>query len=272
MAGKISALYVYPIKSCSGVKVRKAMATAAGLQHDRQWMIAHKATGKMLTQRTHPKMTQIKCDLSEDSLSLTLDDRTFYVSFHLKGREMDSVVWKDTVKSYIQDISGLNQALSVFLSADVHLVKFADTRRISADKAPKNTVVQYADKYPFTIADMADLGQLNAYFSAQGLDPIGIERFRANIVLEDVYADVGNRYEHFFIATTPQGKIQGHFCEPCCRCSIPDIDPKTGRKTDHQVKRSLKSYRNTTKDWFSTYSTLDIEGQNLLSVGDAVLF
>ena len=269
ISGILKSLYVYPVKSCKGISLQSAVATPFGLQHDRQWMIVKKTSGKFITQRTHPQMTQIVCALTSTHLTLSFDGLSFSVAFALDGDLIDSTVWRDTIKSKFQDVPGMNEALSKYLNTNVCLVKFAGNRVVQKESAPVGTVLQYADLYPYTIADIADFNNFNNFLEGQNLTPITIERFRTNIVLEGVPADVGTGRKSFRI-TTNIDTLRGEFCEPCVRCPMPDLDPETGEKTKHQIKRNLKVYRDTEKDWFSTHVTLDITGEVLLCVGDKV--
>ena len=269
MSGIIKSLYVYPIKSCKGISVQSAVATPFGLKYDRQWMIVEKDSGKFITQRTYPKMTQIICGLTSTHLTLSFDGLSFSVAFALDGLVVDSTVWRDTIKGKIQDVPDMNEALSKFLNTNVCLVKFAGNRVVEKESAPVGTVVQYADRYPYTIADISDFNNFNNFLKGQDLAPITIERFRTNIVFEGVPADVGTGRKSFTI-TTNIDTLRGVFCEPCARCPMPDLNPETGEKTNHQIKRNLKVYRDTGKDWFSTHSTLDITWEVLLCVGDKV--
>src|SRR2546428_13793215 len=62
----LTALTLYPIKSCAGIALQQATLTAAGLMHaqihDREWMVVD-AQGEFLTQRSHPTMALITPDL-----------------------------------------------------------------------------------------------------------------------------------------------------------------------------------------------------------------
>lgn len=50
---KVSALYVYPIKSCAGINVPEISLTLHGVKHDRQFVLVDK-DGKFLSQRELP--------------------------------------------------------------------------------------------------------------------------------------------------------------------------------------------------------------------------
>jgi hypothetical protein len=54
----IKSLYIYPIKSCKGIKVSSALVTPRGFQYDRQYMLVT-ADGQFITQRKCAKMALI---------------------------------------------------------------------------------------------------------------------------------------------------------------------------------------------------------------------
>ena len=268
---KVNSLYIYPVKSCKGVSVESAVASPFGLKYDREWIIINKQTGKMITQRTHPQMTQINVAINYNDLELSFAGNIFNINFDSKNEIFNGVVWGTNVKGIGQTADGFDEALNNFLEmSDACLMRFIGNRDIKGRiNKEVNGQLKYADSYPYTIADTADLNLLNQYFKDNNLPTITMERFRANIVFDGVIADVGSHNDKFVIETT-NGNIKGNFCEPCTRCPIPDLDPETGQKSNHQMQRSLKQYRDNRKDWFSTHSTLDIKNDILISVGDTV--
>ena len=91
------------------------------------------------------------------------------------------------------------------------------------------------------MASTASLDLLNDKLRAAGREPVGIERFRPNIVLEGVEAHDEDRLELLRIATA-DGEVQLRPVKPCPRCPIPDIDPATAR-SDPAVSDALQGYR-----------------------------
>ena len=69
----LTALTLYPIKSCAGIPLREAVVTRAGLMsahiYDREWMVVD-ADGNFLTQREHPKLATIVPKIKLDTLAL----------------------------------------------------------------------------------------------------------------------------------------------------------------------------------------------------------
>ena len=65
----VTGLFIYPVKSCGGIKLSEAHLLETGLAHDRQWMLVD-ADGRFVTQRTHPAMALIQTALEADVLRL----------------------------------------------------------------------------------------------------------------------------------------------------------------------------------------------------------
>lgn len=55
----IAELWVYPIKSCAGVRVPRATLLDTGLEWDRSWMVVD-AQGNFVSQRELPRMALIQ--------------------------------------------------------------------------------------------------------------------------------------------------------------------------------------------------------------------
>jgi uncharacterized protein YcbX len=73
----ISGLYIYPIKSCGGISLQKAVVTKYGLAAaenpevmDRKWMIVDD-NKVFISQRSHPKMALIQIRIDGDYLLLS---------------------------------------------------------------------------------------------------------------------------------------------------------------------------------------------------------
>src|ERR1700722_6314397 len=67
----ISALNVYPVKSCRGIPLDKATLEMSGVKSDRRWLVINES-GRFITQRELPRLALIVPRLSErGGLSLT---------------------------------------------------------------------------------------------------------------------------------------------------------------------------------------------------------
>ena len=77
--------------------------------------------------------------------------------------------------------------------------------------------------------------------AAGGHAPVGIERFRANIVLDGVHAHDEDRVDELVVATAG-GEVRLKLVKPCARCPIPNVDPATGDSSP-AVLDALQGYR-----------------------------
>ena len=56
----LSALYRFPLKSAMGESLPSLQLDGLGVAGDRRWMFADAETGRFMTQRTFPHMSQLK--------------------------------------------------------------------------------------------------------------------------------------------------------------------------------------------------------------------
>src|SRR5687768_12459339 len=91
----ITALNIYPVKSCRGIALTQARLTAAGFEHDREWLITT-PEGKFLTQRERPLLAQIETALTADRLVLRRPNGAdLQLPLNMTGPEIEVTIWKD---------------------------------------------------------------------------------------------------------------------------------------------------------------------------------
>jgi uncharacterized protein len=91
------------------------------------------------------------------------------------------------------------------------------------------------------VASEGSLAELNTRLAAAGHAPVGIERFRPNVVLAGIEAHDEDRVDSLHIAAG-EGEVNLRPVKPCARCPIPDIDPATGLSSP-EVGDTLRTYR-----------------------------
>jgi hypothetical protein len=243
LTAAIARLFVYPVKSCAGVELREAVLTETGLDLDRAWMVVDE-NGDFVSQRELPRMALIRPTIRLNDVVLRAPGM---LALHL---QIDTVeepvkvrVWDDEVQAY--DMGAVAaQWFSDFLGRRLRLVRFdPEFQRLSNRKwtggaeAPN----QFQDGYPLLVASTASLDLLNAKLARAGHGPVGIERFRPNIVLAGLEAHDEDRLELLRIAAE-DGEVQLRPVKPCARCPIPNIDPATA-ESDPVVTDTLQGYR-----------------------------
>ena len=243
LSGTISRLFVYPVKSCAGIAVQEALLTETGLDLDRAWMVVD-AKGVFLTQRTVPRMALIRPQLKTSELVLRAPGM---LALHLAIDAVESpstvTVWQDTVPAW--DMGPLAaQWFSDFLGQPCRLVRFdPDCRRLSSVDWTQGVEAlnQFSDGFPLLVTSEASLAELNARLVAGGQEPVGIERFRPNVVLAGLGPHDEDRVD---MVRVDAGEQEVHLqpVKPCARCPIPNIDPATAQ-TSPTVADTLQTYR-----------------------------
>lgn len=243
LSGTISRLFVYPVKSCAGIEVQEALLTETGLDLDRAWMVVD-AQGVFLTQRALPRMALIRPQLKTSELVLRAPGM---LALHLAVDAVEGpatvTVWKDTVPAW--DMGPLAaQWFSDFLGQPCRLVRFdPHYRRLSSTDWTQGVEAlnQFSDGFPLLVVSEASLAELNARLVAAGQEPVGMERFRPNVVLAGVQAHDEDRVDMLRVAVGQQ-EVHLQPVKPCARCPIPNIDPATAQSSP-VVADTLQTYR-----------------------------
>jgi len=229
----LSELILYPIKSCAGLSVREATLTSAGLSvdavYDREWMVIDEA-GRFLSQREHPRMALITPRLKGDTLELRAPGMLrLEIPLGLPNpddeRTREVIVWDDTVMAY--DCDDITAAwFSNAVGVPCRLVRFhAGATRFASAKWTGEVAAPtlFSDGFPILLAGAASLADLNEKLAAAGRDPIPMNRFRPNMVIDGIEA-----FEEDYAETFALGEALLKPVKPCGRCPIPSVDQATG--------------------------------------------
>ena len=243
VSARLARLFVYPVKSCAGVEVREALLAETGLDLDRAWMVVDEQ-GVFVTQRELPRMALVKPTLKLHEVVLRAPGM---LALHLAIDTVEEAarvrLWDDEVPAFdMGDVAA--QWFSDFLGRKLRLVRFdPEHRRLSNRKwtGGAEALNQFNDGYPLLVASTASLDALNEKLAAAGHAPVGIERFRPNLVIEGVEPHDEDRLDVIRIATEG-GEVQLRPVKPCPRCPIPNIDPATA-DVDPVVTDTLQGYR-----------------------------
>ena len=240
----VARLFVHPVKSCAGVELREARLMDTGLDLDRAWMVVDEA-GRFVSQSELPRMVLVKPQIRHTEVVLRAPGM---LALHLGIDEVESAtrvtVWNDEVPAW--DMGGVAaQWFSDFLGRPgLRLVRFdPDTTRLASKKwtGGLDAPVEFADGFPLLVASTASLDELNARLADAGHAPVGMERFRPNIVLQGLEAQDEDRLAELRIATA-EGEVVLRPVKPCPRCPMPNVDPATGT-TSPEVMDTLGTYR-----------------------------
>ena len=240
---RLATLHLYPIKSCAGVAPAEALLIETGLELDRAWMVVDDA-GTLVTQREQPRLALVQPTIGHADMVLRAPGMlALHVSLDAVEQPSRVRVWSDEVAAY--DLGNLAaQWFSDFLGRRCRLVRFDPTQRRLSERRWTGAVeaeIAFADAFPLLVASRASLVEVNRRLAAQGHAPVGMERFRPNLVLDGVDAHAEDYLDEIEFDGV-DGPIRIRCVKPCSRCSIPDVDPATG-ETGHAVGDVLAAYR-----------------------------
>ncbi len=248
----LSEIFVYPIKSCAGIPLTRAVLLETGLEYDRNWMVTD-PSGQMLTQRAHLRMALIRTafdqdDLVIDAISSSMrpacrrcarscapsarrcDDH----SRHRLARYLDALDTGEATARWLTECLGTPARLVHFSPA---------TKRLVSQKwtAPLVTHTRFADGFPLFVLGQASLDDLNARLSTKGAPGIPMNRFRPNFVIGGLDA-----YEEDFVGDMQIGDAQLRLVKLCARCPVPTIGQLTGAphpEWPHEPLDTMSGYR-----------------------------
>lgn len=271
MTASIDELFLYPIKGCRGIAVERATLTATGLEidgiGDREWVVVDEH-GEFLSQRELPKMALIETRLTSTTLRLKAPGMLqLEVPFASEGDVLNVTVWNDTVAAVTQG-EVADAWFSRYLGQPCRLMRFdPEARRLSNVRYTGATPAPYkfADAFALLIASTASLADLNARLGKRGIAPVGIERFRPNIVLAGIEA-----FEEDYLERVTIGTTELRVVKPCVRCSVPNVEPATG-ETSTEPGDTLALYRDNARAGGVTFgvNAIVIQGDAELRRGDA---
>lgn len=234
---KIKNLYIYPIKSIGGVELNTANCLEQGLEYDRRMMLVDK-DGIFITQRDFVRMALIGSNLSNGGFtfySKNNESDKIFVPHNLDYKDSISVkVWKHNF--FAKTVSNeYSDWFSSFIGSEVLLVKMDDDsiRKKSLIKSPTSTLLSMADGYPYLFISQSSLDDLNKRLEA----PILMNRFRPNIVVDDLYPYGEEDLDKFTINDIPFRMIK-----QCARCVMTTINQKTAEKLVEPLK-TLSTYK-----------------------------
>ncbi|MCW5669921.1 MAG: MOSC N-terminal beta barrel domain-containing protein [Hydrogenophaga sp.] len=240
----IAQLWVYPVKSCAGISLTEAELTDTGLLYDRAWMVVD-SDGEFVTQRELPRMALIQTAFKMGQLVLRAPGMlALHLALDAAEGPLKVRVWDDEVQAYdMGDLAA--QWFSDFLGQPLRLARFdPEVRRVCSLKwtGGREAVTQFADGFSLLVTSTASLDELNTRLGAAGHAPVGILRFRPNVVLAGVEAHDEDRVGALRIDTGHGASALIEPVKPCGRCPIPNIDPATATSSP-EVSDTLQGYR-----------------------------
>lgn len=251
----LSELYIYPIKSLSGIAVPEVIVEPKGFRHDRRFMLVS-PSGQFITQRTHHQMALLDVAIQDETLRIWhrhRPDNALEVPLTVATSD-------ETILVDIWDSKNV-PALTVSVEADRWFTKELNTpcrlvfmpesthRAVDPTYArdPDLDAVSFADGYPYLLIGQASLDALNQRLNQS----LSMLRFRPNLVVQSSSPHEEDTWAEFRV-----GDLSFYGVKPCGRCVLTTIDPETGEPGKEPL-RTLATYRK--------WKTKILFGQNILA-------
>jgi uncharacterized protein YcbX len=218
---KISSLFVYPVKSCAGVRMDAVSIVPTGFEFDRNWMVVD-AQGAFVTQREHPKLALVKPEFANSGMILNAPGMApLHVSSNGAGAPVTITLFGESHEALATNVAA-DAWFSEYLGASFRLAK-CDPRTLrkggvqypERDAAPTS----FVDNYGILVISEASHAALNQKLPTA----VPINRFRPNIVVTGV-----DEHDEDYFTNARCGEIALRFVNPCYRCSLTSIDQAIG--------------------------------------------
>lgn len=236
---KISSLFVHPIKGVRALPCDASLVTDRGLVFDRRWLVTD-AYNDFLTQRNCAALARINAIPTSTGIRLanTEMDAAIDVPFPSNNSRHSVPIWSDHVDAALADEEAC-MWLSAALGRDARLYFMdAEAERLSSDKWCTPGPVSFADMYPVLIAATASLEALNTVIENGGGAPVGMDRFRPNIVIDGC-----EPWAEDFWKTIQLGDVVFDIVMPCDRCVVTTTDQQSGEVMGKEPLASLAKIR-----------------------------
>lgn len=229
----LTAIHVYPVKSCRAVPLDRVDVAATGLRGDRLFQVVD-PDGTPITQRQRPILATVQPSLSNDALTLEADgQRTLHVPIpsandasvsSLLGIPVEAGDAGDEAATWFTDLVG----------SPARLVAMTDGSDYRVPLAPGGGMrLSWADAVPVLVANAASLEWLNE----RATEPFGMDRFRPNLTVRGAEPWVEDTWRDFSIGAARFGL---GLAWP--RCAIPQVDQIDGSR-HKEPARVLRKHR-----------------------------
>jgi uncharacterized protein len=238
----VSAVHVYPVKSCAGIPLNEARLSPTGLELDRSYMLVDE-DDDFLSQRKVPELALVSVQLAEGALAVLApgmppieipleverdDERLIVASVHEKP-VTGQIVSEE-----------LNEWFTAFLPAYKRHRRYRllrvreDLPRYVGERyrlAAASNRVSFADGSAILLASERSLARLNEEMAK----PVGMDRFRPNVVVDGLGLEP---YDEDYWLELRIGSLRAFVTKPSDRCVTTDVDQETA-VTGKAVRRAL---------------------------------
>lgn len=236
----VAAVHIYPVKALRGLDLEATEVEPWGFADDRRFLVA-RPDGRFLTQRELPFLATIEAERSGPALILRAAGHPALTCEPGAASPcVDVTVWRDRVPA-----RPVGPAADTWLEAVLgrpcrlfYMDDPARARPVDPAFSEANDRVTFADGFPVLLTSATSLADLNSRLP----EPIGMDRFRPNLVVEGLPAWAEDGWRRLRV-----GGAVFDIVKPCARCVVTTTDQRTGQR-DEAVEpiRTLQTFRRDT--------------------------
>jgi uncharacterized protein YcbX len=237
--GRITAIYIYPIKACGSISLKQSPIAEKGLAFDRNWVIVDDK-GEVLTQRDAHHLALIQPAVSEGgTLSLQAPGMAPLTVSPGKsdGKQHHVEVWDEPCVGRDQG-DDVAQWLSDYLKLKCRLLRFdfEVSTRVTKQKKPDGvpSPLAFTDTCPLLVISEESLTHLNGRLQK----PVEMSRFRPSLVIGGLGEFAEDKYR-----TMRTNGLSLHAAKPCARCVVVTIDQSDAVAKGPEPLTELSKYR-----------------------------
>jgi uncharacterized protein YcbX len=230
----ITDLFVYPVKSCAGVRMKEVSIVPTGFAFDRNWMVVD-ADGNFVTQREHPALALVKPALNGGIILTAPDMEPLHVAANGSGEPVAITLFGETCAA-MSTAPEADAWFSKYLGGKFRLVKCDPaTLRKGGVQYPQrdDAPTSFVDNYGVLVISQASHASLNQKLP----QAVPMNRFRPNIVVAGI-----DEHEEDYFTSARSGDVALRFVNPCYRCSLTSIDQQSATP-GLDVLPTLSTYR-----------------------------
>lgn len=247
----ISQIWIYPIKSLAGIRLKEAQLSERGLQWDRRWMLLNEK-GSFMTQRQIAPMALLEVKLRQHMLEVShrvkkLPPLHLALEVENPAELVKAPIWDDHSDAFVVSQEA-NDWFSKALDQPCRLVFMPEEGRRTTTGKTSGRIqkVSFADSYPILLTGQASLDELNSRLE----EPLPMNRFRPNLVFTG-----GKPFEEDSWRAFSAGNNRFWAEKPCARCVLTTINQETAKKGKEPLATLSK---------FRKWENKILFGQNLL--------
>lgn len=236
---RVSAILIYPVKSCGEVMQGTALALAEGFQGDRSFQVTD-GDGKFCTPRTKgmEKLFHVRCLLSKLQLRLSLSSDPALpdcvVDVQAQPTEVVATVlavpapveevlldYGDAAAKWLEKATGIRGCRLHGISSRYGRTVVMNPK-VGEAVPEEDAPMSLADEAPYMLASSASLEDLNRQLFAEGSKAVDMRRFRPNVVIEGLEPWEEETWKRIKI-----GEVEFWNWQRCGRCQMTTIDRDT---------------------------------------------